>query len=221
MLLLEQSVGTRGAGFLMKMVFGCAALGAIAAPGSCHAATGPDSTAAASTPEGVHAMFTTAALETGSEPALPVSLSVTNAARPASAGVADSLPDLPEAQSVGSPLPHYLYQFTVGSEVLPGPQTEEEGVQYLLRTSPNSGESDGVSQLESLPLITAARRLTGGRFNTTEASVDDFAICYRLSRAAGLQLIPGDPAPVKLPVTSMANNRGVTVGMVFRLPGRH
>jgi hypothetical protein len=74
-----------------------------------------------------------------------------------------------------------------------------------------------MSMLDSLPLVATARHISGGRFNTTDSSTEDFAICYRLSRTAGLQVIPGDPAPVKLPVSMMANNKGVTVGMVLKL----
>ena len=56
------------------------------------------------------------------------------------------------------------------------------------------------------------------RFNTEDgSSVDAFAICYRLNGRSSVQVIPGDPAPVKIPVSSMANNTGVTVGMVLRL----
>ena len=62
------------------------------------------------------------------------------------------------------------------------------------------------------------RHLGAQRFNTADGSMlGDFAICYRVSGRSSIEVIPGDPAPVKLPVVSMANNTGVTVGMVFRL----
>ena len=78
--------------------------------------------------------------------------------------------------------------------------------------------------LDALPVIGTVigtvQRRAGRRFNTEDASIDDFAICYRLSSRVGLQMIPGDPAPVKLAVTSMANNAGVTLGMTWRLSRR-
>lgn len=74
--------------------------------------------------------------------------------------------------------------------------------------------------LDALPVIGTVRRRAGRRFNTDDASINDFAICYRLSSRVGLQMIPGDPAPVKLAVTSMANNAGVTLGMTLRLSRR-
>ncbi len=84
-----------------------------------------------------------------------------------------------------------------------------------LSTSSSIAES-----LDALPVIGTMRRRTGRRFNTDDASVDDFAICYRLSSRLGFQIIPGDPAPVKLAVTSVANNTGVTFGMTWKLPRR-
>lgn len=74
--------------------------------------------------------------------------------------------------------------------------------------------------LDALPVIGTMHRRAGRRFNTDDASINDFAICYRLSSRIGLQMIPGDPAPVKLAVTSMANNAGVTLGMTLRLSRR-
>ena len=75
-----------------------------------------------------------------------------------------------------------------------------------------------IGLLESSPLAGAARRMRSQNFNTEDGSlVDAFAICYRLNSRSSLQVIPGDPAPVKMAVTTMANNTGVTVGMVVRL----
>lgn len=74
------------------------------------------------------------------------------------------------------------------------------------------------SALYSLPLLSAAMRMTGGKLNTQDGSLlNAFAICYRLNGRSSVQVIPGDPAPVKLPVATMANNMGVTIGMVYRL----
>jgi hypothetical protein len=86
------------------------------------------------------------------------------------------------------------------------------------RISFGKPQSAGVSPLASMPLAGAARRLGAERFNTDDGSMlDDFAICYRMSGRSSIEIIPGDPAPVKLPVVSMANSTGVTVGLVVRL----
>ena len=81
-----------------------------------------------------------------------------------------------------------------------------------LPTTSSMGES-----LDALPVIGTVRRRAGRRFNTDDASIDDFAICYRVSSRMGFQFIPGDPAPVKLAVTSLSNNAGVTVGITWKL----
>ena len=73
-------------------------------------------------------------------------------------------------------------------------------------TLPTTGSL--AESLDALPVIGTVRRRAGRRFNTDDASIDDFAICYRLSSHLGFQLIPGDPAPVKLAVTSVSNNAG-------------
>ena len=84
---------------------------------------------------------------------------------------------------------------------------------------PNTG--DTISQnLDALPVIGTVRRRAGRRFNTDDASIDDLAICYRLSSRLGFQVIPGDPAPVKVTIMSKANNAGLTVGMTLRLSHR-
>lgn len=82
--------------------------------------------------------------------------------------------------------------------------------------------SNSVSPLYSLPVVgNVAVRIGAENFNTDDgSSLEAFAICYRLNARASVQVIPGDPAPVKIPVTTMANNMGVTVGMVYRLSRR-
>ncbi|MGI4757422.1 MAG: hypothetical protein ACRYGF_11325 [Janthinobacterium lividum] len=78
------------------------------------------------------------------------------------------------------------------------------------------------SVMQSTPLAAPARYIHAQRFNTEDgSSLEAFTICYRLSNRSSVQVIPGDPAPVKIPVTSMANNMGVTVGMVLRLSKTH
>jgi hypothetical protein len=140
--------------------------------------------------------------------------------RPASAGVSNPLPEMPEFQGTaprhpGAPLSFYLFRF--------GAALEEQGVeepkeQKQNLESPIFDESQQVSLLNSSPLSGAARRIRADRFNTDDGSMMyDFAICYRLSRWSSVEVIPGDPAPVKIPVTQLSNNMGVTVGMVVRL----
>lgn len=82
--------------------------------------------------------------------------------------------------------------------------------------------STSVSPLYSLPVVgNVAVKMGAEKFNTDDgSSIDAFAICYRLNTRASVQVVPGDPAPVKIPVTTMANNMGVTVGMVYRLNKR-
>ncbi len=77
-----------------------------------------------------------------------------------------------------------------------------------------------MESLDALPVIGTVRRRAGHRFNTDDASISDFAICYRLSSRIGLQMIPGDPAPVKLAISSLHNNSGITLGMTLRLSRR-
>ncbi len=84
---------------------------------------------------------------------------------------------------------------------------------------PNTG--DTISQsLDALPVIGTVRRRAGRRFNTDDASIEDLAICYRLSSRLGFQMIPGDPAPVRVTLMSKGNSAGVTVGMTLRLSHR-
>lgn len=134
-----------------------------------------------------------------------VRLSVAAHGKPASAGVASSLPERPEMQTQRKPW---------------------QAVQRLQRPAPASTrvgnvtlpDDPGISTLQASPLAGAARRVGAQRFNTDDgSSADDFAICYRLNERSSVQVIPGDPAPVKLPVSSMRNNTGVTVGLVVRL----
>lgn len=70
----------------------------------------------------------------------------------------------------------------------------------------------------SVPAGDRILRMGGGHFNTQDGSKPDaFAICYRISDRTSIEVIPGDPAPVKLPVSTVGNNEGVTAGIVFRL----
>ncbi len=118
------------------------------------------------------------------------------------AGGAESLPDLPPVQA---------RRLSFGAQT----------AMHTDRTSRISfakPHSEGVSPLASMPLAGTAHRLAAGRFNTDDGSMlDDFAICYRISGRSSIEIIPGDPAPVKLPVVSIANSTGVTVGLVVRL----
>lgn len=127
-------------------------------------------------------------------------------ARPESAGIADGLPEMPEVAAA----------FSVN--VLLHPALRRPEPSRLSMATVRLPDAPGVSLLEASPLAGMARRMGAQKFNTDDGSdVDAFAICYRLSKRASLQVIPGDPAPVKIPVTTMANNMGVTVGMVVRL----
>ena len=79
-------------------------------------------------------------------------------------------------------------------------------------------DAPSVSLIEASPLAGAARRIGAQKFNTADGSmIDSFAICYRISKRSSVQVVPGDPAPVKLPIATMQNKMGVTVGMVVRL----
>lgn len=80
------------------------------------------------------------------------------------------------------------------------------------------------SMLEQLPVVASMRRRAGERWNTTDTSrPSDFALCYRFSRVMGLQVVPGDLTPAKLPTPKMVSVKqlhsgmGVLVGMTFRL----
>ena len=73
-------------------------------------------------------------------------------------------------------------------------------------------------------MLASLRRRAGEHWNTTDSSrPSDFALCYRFSRVMGLQVIPGDLSPGKLPtprmlsVKSQGSGMGVLVGMTFRL----
>lgn len=76
---------------------------------------------------------------------------------------------------------------------------------------------DAMDSLVGMPVAVRLRRMTNERFNTRDGSFGDFAVCYRLGQHYALQVVPGDPAPVKLPVSTIQNNTGVTVGMVIRV----
>ncbi len=133
-------------------------------------------------------------------------------AKPKSAGVAETLPDLPMPANTAFSIHTVLrYAATANS----GPEESSSRFSVAAAPLPNA---PGVSLLESSPLAWSARHVGAQHFNTEDgSSADAFAICYRLSKRSSVQVIPGDPAPVKIPVTSMANNMGVTVGMVVRL----
>jgi hypothetical protein len=117
--------------------------------------------------------------------------------------------DLPEAPEL------------VESYVAPAAQTHSaHNERFTLEKQEFSSTS--VNPLYSLPVVgNVAVRMGAENFNTDDgSSLDAFAICYRLNARASVQVLPGDPAPVKIPVTTMANNMGVTVGMVYRLSRR-
>ncbi len=127
-------------------------------------------------------------------------------AKPTSAGVAEDLPDLPQAAITSTAFranPAVAY-------VRPAISGESYSVPL--------SQPSALSLVQSSPLAGAARLMRAQHFNTDDgSSADAFAICYRVSNRSSVQVIPGDPAPVKIPVSSMANNTGVTVGMVLRL----
>ena len=77
---------------------------------------------------------------------------------------------------------------------------------------------------DSLRLMAPMRRLASDRWNTSDSSrPSDFALCYRVSRIMGLQIIPGDLTPSKLPTPKMlsvktyGSGMGVMAGMTLRL----
>lgn len=128
-------------------------------------------------------------------------------ARPQSAGVVEALPDMPRGSAMLAAMFHILPMPLQA----PAPVSHESFMGVL-------PDGPRIGLLESSPLAGAARRMRSQNFNTEDGSlVDAFAICYRLNSRSSLQVIPGDPAPVKMAVTTMANNTGVTVGMVVRL----
>lgn len=94
---------------------------------------------------------------------------------------------------------------------------QEKRENALLPDAPSVAARDGGNALEAMPGSVRFRRMTNERFNTTDGSFGDFAICYRLAKRYALQVVPGDPAPVKLPVSTIQNNTGVTIGMVVRV----
>jgi hypothetical protein len=133
-------------------------------------------------------------------------------ARPASPGV-EALPEAPVDQVPGAPLSFYLFRLRGSVDsARPAPTEPIEQME-----APRFDDQSSLRLIQSSPLAYAARRIRADRFNTEDAVMDDFAICYRLTSRSSLQVIPGDPAPVKLPVATMANNTGVTVGMVLKL----
>ena len=83
-------------------------------------------------------------------------------------------------------------------------------------------DAPSFSQLiDAIPVGERMRRIGRTHLNTSDASMkNDFALCYRIDRRWGLQMIPGDPTPVKAPVASFKDADGVTVGVVMRLAAR-
>lgn len=145
-----------------------------------------------------------------SAPSIPL---IQPEARPASSGVIASLPEEPLGQLPGAPLSFYLYRLRGRVETrTPAPNEPIEQME-----APRFNDQSMMHMIQASPLATVSRTIRADRFNTDDAVADDFAICYRLNARSSVQVIPGDPAPVKLPITSMANNMGVTVGMVLRL----
>ena len=135
----------------------------------------------------------------GSAAGEPVAATITSAL--------SGLPVLPQVALRSLYLPLATYR-TATRRKTPGSDT---------RTLPDA-PSSLTAFLESVPVAGRIHRRAGPRFNTSDgSSVDAFAICYRMTHRLGMQVIPGDPAPVKLAVSSMANNTGVTVGMTLRL----
>ena len=133
--------------------------------------------------------------------------------RPTSAGVAEPLPEAPTDQLPGAPLSFYLFRLRGRVETVP-PVVNEPTEQM---EAPKFDDQSMLHMIQASPLAPVSRRIRADKFNTDDAVLDDFAICYRLNGRSSVQVIPGDPAPVKLPVATMANNMGVTVGMVVRL----
>lgn len=126
-----------------------------------------------------------------------------------------SLPSLPNLVTVSHAATRLLF----------GPAQSGTAKGFYLRKPPSTATTpipfttDNLADaLNPIPVVGSMYRRAGKRFNTADgSSVDAFAICYRMSNHVGFQLVPGDPAPVKLAVTSLANNTGVTVGMTWKL----
>ena len=139
-------------------------------------------------------------------PAIVSAISATARMQPvASAGAAENLPDVPKAQ-----LPVLQWHAM--------PRADAPAVNRLSHFSLRRPNSPGVSPLASMPLAVTAQRLGAQHFNMDDGSMlYNFAICYRMSARSSIEVIPGDPAPVKLPIHTVANNTGVTVGLVVRL----
>ena len=196
--------------YFASIARGVAAL-CLAVPSLCFAAAAHTTEEHAAAPAGV-VLF--ASLDLNVEDlmfSLPVGV------RPVSSGVMESLPDGPDdGDVVGSQLPHFLQKFSVGRQEW-APEAPSELGPHSQMTEPEFEDPSMLSMVEASPIGGAAHALRAERFNTDDGVMDDFAICYRLNKLASVQVIPGDPAPVKLPVVNMKNNTGVTVGMVFRL----
>ena len=161
------------------------------------------------------AAATTVLVASVEEPTIPV-IVVAPAGehtKPASSGIAESLPETPAAIAV-APL-----QFNV-NQTAHMARTSQKPARVSVGNVELPDEPGMLSLVEASPIGGAARRIQAQRFNTDDGVSDDFAICYRFNNRSSLQVIPGDPAPVKIPVSSFANNAGITIGMVVRL-SRH
>jgi hypothetical protein len=135
-------------------------------------------------------------------------------ARPISAGVLAVLPEEPATSRLpGAPLSFYLYRLRGRVDTrTPAPNEPIEQME-----APTFNDQSMLRMIQASPLASISREIRADKFNIDDGVAEDFAICYRMNARTSVQVIPGDPAPVKLPITSMANNMGVTVGMVVRL----
>ncbi len=184
----------------------CILTSATAAFGAEHAAT-----AAAHAESALPLPFDVAERSFGELDAIPNLPLFSTSGRIGSAGVAPSLPDEPDTTIPGTQLPFYL--INVGKMSI----TRPAGAERVSVTEPTF-DAPEVSLIDASPLAGVAHRIGAQKFNTDDGSMlYDFAICYRLNKRSSVEVIPGDPAPVKLPVVTMQNNMGVTVGLVVRL----
>ncbi len=150
-----------------------------------------------------------ASVDLPGEPSILVfdTVSPNERAQPVSSGTTASLPEIPVATA------NVFMPATANTSRVQYMPAPAESANAKLPDEPGM-----LSLVEASPIGGVARRIQAQRFNTDDGvSSNDFAICYRLNSRSSVQVIPGDPAPVKIPVSGMANNAGVTVGMVVRL----